>query len=104
DDPLVAVGEAHGVQLPPVRLHHHRPRPLGVGRQAGEGAVRLPFGDVQLVNRDAGADGLRHGVAPLDAALGGVLPPRILSAMLSHVRLLTSQAGYWHKYSTAKAA
>ena len=69
DDSLVGVGAAHGVQLPPVGLHHNDP---GVPREAmlAQGLVRLALGQVNFVDGRSGPQGLDHGVPALDDAVG----------------------------------
>ena len=67
---LVAVGDAHGIQLPPVRLHHYHAGLSGGSGNAAKGTVRLPFSNIEFINRRAGAQGLRHRVAALDESFG----------------------------------
>ena len=70
DDALVGMGAAHGVQLPPVRLHHHHARRPGFGGNMSQGLVRLSLLEVNFVNRLPCPQGLNDGVAPLDDAVG----------------------------------
>ena len=89
DDALMGVGHAHGVQLPPVHADHHGPRFLGLLGQPLEAVVHLAAGHEHLIDGPAGAKGLLHGVAALQAALvllglGGRFPavvPTVLPAV-----------------------
>ena len=96
DDALMAAGFAHGVQLPPVRLHHHDPRPLRLGDDAAQGVVRLPPGDVQLIHGGSGPQGLGDRVAALDELLLGG-PLLIFSHTVSFRR--PRPGGFPGKYS-----
>ena len=70
DDSLVGVGAAHGVQLPPVGLHHNNPGVPGPGGNVAQGLVRLALGQVNFVDGRSGPQGLDHGVPALDEAVG----------------------------------
>ena len=70
DDALVGVGAAHGVQLPPVRFHHHGPGGAGLGGDVAQGLVRLALLQVDFINGRPGPQGLDDGVPPLDDAVG----------------------------------
>ncbi len=66
DDALVAVGFAHGVQFPPVALHHNRAGLPGLGGDAAQGVVRLAPDDVELIQGGSGPQGLGDRVAAFD--------------------------------------
>ena len=65
-----AVRMAHGVQLPPVRLHHHDARRPGLGGHVAQGAVRLPLLQVDLINGGSRPQSFDNGVASFDDAVG----------------------------------
>ena len=71
----MTVGKAHGVQLPPIRLHHHSSRFFCVGGDAAEGPVCLSLGKIDLVDGRSGTEGLCYGVAPFNDAVGLCLRP-----------------------------
>ena len=70
NDPLVGVGAAHGVQLPLVRLHHHRPGGAGLGGDMAQGLVRFALLEVDFINGRPGPQGLDDGVPALNDAVG----------------------------------
>ena len=87
DDPLVGMGAAHGVQLPPVGIHHHDARGAGLGGDVSQRLVRLALGDVDLVDGRLRPQGLDDRVAALDDAvrLGVGQRPSVLGVLyLSH--------------------
>ena len=65
DDPLMGVGEGHGVQLSPVHGNHDSARLLGQCRQALKPPVRLPVGNKDLINGPPAFQRLLQGVAAL---------------------------------------
>ena len=69
DNALMGVGAGHTVQLAAVGLHHHDARVPGLGGDVAQRLVRLALGKVDLVDGGADAQGLDHGVAPLDDAV-----------------------------------
>ena len=92
DDPLVGMGAAHGVQLPPVGVHHHDARGAGLGGDVPQRLVRLALGDVDLVDGRLRPQGLDDRVAALDDAvrLGVGQRPSALGVLyLSHGVYLT---------------
>ena len=87
DDPLVGMGAAHGVQLPPVGVHHHDARGAGLGGDVPQRLIRLALGDVDLVDGRLRPQGLDDRVAALDDAvrLGVGQRPSVLGVLyLSH--------------------
>ena len=83
--PLVSVGKAHGVQLPPVALHHHHPRSGRWIARWSQGRRRSPPGQIELVDGGPRPQSLQHRVAALDDPVGFRcgLPPMVPS--LPHI-------------------
>ena len=65
DHALMGAGDAHGVQLPPVTLRHHRPGAFGAGGDKSQGLVGAAPDEEYLVDGAAGADGLGDSVFSL---------------------------------------
>ena len=82
NDPLMGVGAAHIVQLPPVGLHHHDALSPCLGGDVAQGLVRLPLGQIDLIHGRSGPQGLDHGVAALDDAVRLCLRPSLF--VVSH--------------------
>ena len=100
DHPLVGVGAAHAVQLAPVALHHHNALGAGGGGDVSQGRVGLPPGQIDLVDRGARPQGLRHGVAALDDAVG--LPAGGRSALLHGLSCLSHWSDTGQQYTTRR--
>ena len=70
DHALMGVGAAHVVQLAAIRLHHHDARVPGLGGDMAQGFIRVPLGQIDLVNGRSGAEGFNDRVAAFNYAVG----------------------------------
>ena len=66
DDALMGMGAAHGVQLPPVGLYHHRSGGASLGSDVPQCPVRLALLEVNFVDCHAGSQRLNDGVPALN--------------------------------------
>ena len=83
----MGVGQAHGVQLAPVGLHHHDAGGAGFGGDVPQRLIRLALGDVNFIDSRLRPQGLDDRVAALDDAvrLGVGQRPSVLGVLyLSH--------------------
>ena len=97
---LAGVGAAHADQLAPVALHHHNALGAGGGGDVPQGRVGLPPGQIDLVDRGARPQGLGHGVAALDDAVG--LPAGGRSALLHGLSCLSHWSDTGQQYTTRR--
>ena len=65
----MGVGAGHGVQLAPVRLHHHHARSPGRGGDVPQRPVGVALRKIDLVDGLPCPQGFDHGVATLDYAV-----------------------------------
>lgn len=69
DHTLVGMGVAHCVELAMIGVSHHDPRLFSQCHNLGKCAIRIAAGYINFIDRGAGAQGLRDGVASFDQAV-----------------------------------
>ena len=103
DDPLVGVGQAHGVQLAPVGLHHHDALAPRRGGNVAQGGVGLPLGNIDFIHRCARPQSLQHRIAALDDPVGFLLPVLPIFPLFPHGLSCLSCCAIKSRYSIPQA-
>ena len=99
DDPLMGMGAAHAVQLPPVGFHHDDARRAGLGSDMSQSLVRFPLLDENLIDAGFRPQGLDHRVAAFDEAVG--LGGQLVFSLVRHIKILSNLGICQNLYNTA---